>query len=307
LPYHPGVPPLLSAASLRVDVSGTPTVDGLGMSSTGERILVLGAPAALFEAAAGLRRPSRGEIRVEGMAAVDAVRARVSAPAPLDPPMPPRWTARQYVVWSARLAGHARAQASELAAEAHARTRLESVADRRLGVAALAARRATVVAAALATGATTLLIEDPTAGLPSGSALAFSRVLARALADRRTAFFAGRMRLESPIALGADEAIVIAGNQVAAQGAPAELAAAERSFALRVTGDTAAFARAVVEQGARLLTAAPGEAPAGAPDAATTGRVSVELGPLGTRDLLRIARAANATVLELRPISGAFA
>ena len=308
---------LLHASSLRIDVSGTPALDGLTMTSTGDRVLVLGAPEALFEASAGLRLAARGELLVEGRSPLDAVRARVAAGAPLDPPMPPRWTPRQYVVWSARAAGHGRAQARELAAEALARTKVESVADTRLGAAALAARRATVIAAALATGATTLLIEDPLTGLPAETAPAFARVLARACADRRTAFFAGRVPLESPIALDADEAIVIAGSRVAAQGAPAELAADERSFSLRVVGDVESFARAVVGHGARVLSglslSEPGAAqqagPASAPPrpAGRVGQVSIALGPLRTRDLLRIASDSNATVLELRPISSAFA
>lgn len=308
---------LLQASSLRLDVAGTPDVgaggvDGLTLTTTGERVLVLGAPAALFEAAAGLRQPSRGEIRVEGMAPIDAVRAKIVAGAALDPPMPPTWTPRRYVEWSARLAGHGRAEARELAAEAIARTKLEPVADARLRLAALAARRATVIAAALATGATTLLLEDPLTGLPAETAPGFARVLARACVDRRTAFFAGRVPLESPIALDADEAIVLCGSRIAAQGAPAEIAADERSFSLRIVGDVGAFARAVAERGARLLSPVPA-LDAALPGGGATrplegvGYLSVDLGPLRTGDLLRIAGDSNATVLDLRPISGAFA
>src|SRR5580704_12086212 len=58
LAYHRRVPapsPLLAASSLRVDVGGSPAVDGLTLATTGDRVLVLGAARALFEAAAGLR------------------------------------------------------------------------------------------------------------------------------------------------------------------------------------------------------------------------------------------------------------
>jgi ABC-2 type transport system ATP-binding protein len=285
---------LLSTSVVRIDEAGVPAVDGLTLASTGDRVLVLGAPSALFAAAAGQRPASRGDVRVEGALPLDAARRRIVASAPLDPPLPPRWTARQYVTWSARIAGHGRSQAGELAAEALARTRVEAVADARLGQAALAARRATVIAAALATGATTLLLEDPLSGLPPESATAFARVVVRACADRRTATFAGRVPLESPLALEADEAIVVAWSRVAAQGAPGEIAAAERSFAVRVIGDVEAFARAVEQRGGRILSD-------------RVGQMSVALGPLGTRDLVRIAGDTNATVLELRPISVAFA
>jgi ABC-type multidrug transport system ATPase subunit len=298
--YHRGVPALISCSSLRVDDGGAPAVDGLTFATTGERVLVLGAATALFEAAAGLRPAARGEIRIEGMAPVEAVRRRVAAGAPLDPRMPPKWSPRQYVTWSARIAGHGRAQARELAEEALARTRVESVASGRLGTAGVTARRATVLAAALASGATTLLLQDPLAALPAESVSAFARVVARACADRKVVVFAGRLPLESPLALEADEAIVVAGSAVAARGAPGEIAAAARSFWVRVVGDVEAFARAVEERGARV-------SPAAGPDRARVGNLSVELGPLGATDLVRIATDARVTVLELRPISAAFA
>ncbi len=292
--------PLLATADLRIDERGAPAVDGLTLVTSGERVLILGAAPAFFAAAAGVRAAARGSLRVEGLAPIEAVRGRIAAGAPLDPPMPPRWTPKQYVTWSARLAGHARAVARELCAEALARTRVESVADAPLGAAGAAARRATVLAAALATGARTLLVEDPLVGLPAESAPAFARIVARACADRRLAVFAARVPLESPIALEADEAIVVAGSRVAAQGAPAEIAAAERSYWLRVTGDVEAFAQAVEARGARLIAA-----PRAAGD--RVGHMSIDLGPLGTADVVRIASDSRATVLELRPMSVAFA
>jgi ABC-2 type transport system ATP-binding protein len=292
------VDPLLAASSLRVDVHGVPAIDGLSLTSTGERVLVLGAAGALFEAAAGLRPAVRGALRIEGRLPLEAVRAGIAAGAPLDPPMPPRWTVRQYVTWSARLAGHPRAVARGLADDATRRMVLGATTRAKLGTAATSVRRATVLAAALATGATTLLIEDPIAGLPADAAPQFARTLVRAVADRRTIFFGGRMRLESPVALAADEAIVVFGSHVAAQGAPAEIAAADRAFALRVAGDVRAFAEAVKASGGRLREGIGGTPPS---------RVSVDLGPLATRDLLRIAEESKAVVLELRPISLAFA
>jgi ABC-type multidrug transport system ATPase subunit len=292
------VDPLLAATSLRVDVHGVPVIDGLSVTSTGEHVLVLGAAGALFEAAAGLRSAARGVLRIEGRVPIDAVRAGVTAGAPLDPPMPPRWTVSEYVTWSARLAGHSRAVAKGLAGDALSRMALGTVSRAKLGKAVTSVRRATVLAAALATGATTLLVEDPITGLQPESAPQFTRAMVRALAERRTLFFAGRLPLESPVALAADEAIVLFGSHVAAQGAPAEIAAAEHAFSLRVVGDIRAFTDAMKAEGARVLDGADGE---------PSSRVRVDLGPLATRDLLRIAAASKAVVLELRPIALAFA
>jgi len=292
------VHPLLAASSLRVDVAGVPAIDGLTVETTGDRVLVLGAARALFEAAAGLRGTARGSLRIDGAPAVEACRSGLATGAPLDPPMPPGWTVAQYVTWSARLAGRGRAEARAMAADAIARMQLAAVAGHRLRGAARAVRRGTAVAAALATGAPALLVDDPLSGLPDDTARAFARVLDRALADRRAVVFAGRLPLESPLALGADEAIVVDGSRVVARGAPAEIAAAERSYALRVLGDVDAFVRAVRARGGRA------EPTEGAPPPV---HVRVELEALAPRDLLGLAAEAGAVVLELRPLARSFA
>ncbi len=289
---------LLAATSLRVDTWGVPAVDGLSFATTGERLLVLGAARALFEAAAGLRGIAHGELRVEGSGPAAAAREGKAACAPLDPPLPPKWTVAQYATWSARLAGHARSAAASLANDALERMQLAPMARTKLAAAAPAVRRGAVLAAALATGASTILIDDPTPGLADEAVRPLARVLARALADRRSAIFAARIALDSPLALAADEALVIEGSRVVAQGAPAEIAAAEKTLVVRVYGDAVAFARAVEEAGGRA------DVTAGAPSPA---HVQVHLGSLDARDLLRIATDSSAVVVELRPLSRSFA
>jgi ABC-type multidrug transport system ATPase subunit len=289
---------LIATSSLRVDVGGVPVFDGLSLASTGDWVLVLGAARALFEAAAGLRSIERGEIRVEGLEPLQAVRAGTVASAPLDPPLPLRWTPFQYIEWSTRLAGRSRDVVTSAVVDAIERLALMPFARVKLAKSSLPVRRATVLAAALATGASTLLVEDPCVDLPPEVTRPFARMVARALAERRTAFFASRIPLESPLGLAAEEAIVVDGTRVAIQGAPAQIASSERVFALRVSGDVRAFATAVAAGGARLLT--PAEHPMEA-------HMSLDLGPLGTKDVLRIALECSAVVLELRPLARAFA
>jgi ABC-2 type transport system ATP-binding protein len=291
--------PLLAASAARVDVGGAPALDGLSLATTGERVLVLGAARALFEAAAGQRPVSRGTLRVEGLEPLAAVRQNVVASVPLDPPMPPAWTVEAYVTWSARLAGHSRREATERAGDALELVQGASSARAKLKGATLALRRATVLAAALATGAATLLVEDPGAGLPDEAARLLVRRVARALAGRRAVVFAGRLALESPLSLAADEALVLEGSEVAAQGAPAEVAASDGLLSLRVEGDAAAFARAVEGRG--------GHARVGPGALGPSARVEVRLGPLSTRDLLEIATGTQALIVELCPVARAFA
>jgi ABC-2 type transport system ATP-binding protein len=142
--------PLLEASAVRIDIDGASVVDGLSFASDGALILVQGAPRALFEAVCGIRSVARGTLRVLGQAPGRA------AGAPLDPPIPAAWTARDYVLWSARLAGNKEAkEATERAMQALG---LLAVARTRLGKLARVVRRAVVVASALATGAEVLVL-----------------------------------------------------------------------------------------------------------------------------------------------------
>jgi len=284
---------LLEAKDARIDVDGAPAIDALTLATTGDQVLVLGAARALFEAASGMRKVAHGELRVLGEAAEASLRSGAVAGAPLDPPLPPRWTPRDYVTWSARLVGFARKDAAASAGEAIEKLSMGASADAPLARAPLLLRRATVVAAALATGARAIMLDDPLVGLPDEQARTLARLVTHALEERAWAVFAGRMPLTSPFAMHADEALVLAGGHVAGQGAPAELAARERAYALRVQGETAAFARRALERGARV--------------GGTSSRMTVELGELSTRDLLAIALESNAVVLELVPLAGAFA
>ena len=286
------MPPLLEADRVRVDVHGAPAVDGLSLATEGDHVLVIGTPRALFEAASGVRAIARGELRVAGTGAVEALRTRTIAGAPLDLPLPPRWSPREYAIWSARLVGHARGVAASLAGEALERMKMASVIDAPLGKATPLVRRATAIAAAIATGAEILLLDDPLAGLPEEQARALARIVARALDDRRWIVFAPRVPLASPLALNADEAIVISGAQVVGQGPPAELAARERAYAVRVHGETAAFARKIIERGGTV--------------GGTAAEMIVDLGELSTGELVRMAQDANAVIVELFPLAASF-
>jgi ABC-type multidrug transport system ATPase subunit len=292
------MPSLIACSSVRIDVDGVPAIDGLSFASTGDSVLVLGSARALFEAAGGLRPIERGEIQVGGLRPWQAIRAGFVAAAPLDPPLPLRWSPLQYVTWSARLAGHPGKVATSAAADAIERFALVAFARAKLGKSSLAARRATVVAAAYVTGATALIVEDPCAGMSPEVAGPFARIVVRALAGRRAIWFASRVALESPLGLAADEAILLEGSRVAIQGAPAQIASNTHAFSLRVAGEVRAFATAMASAGARPLAPSDPSMPA---------HMSLDLGPLGTRDVLQIALDCGAVILELRPLAGSFA
>jgi ABC-2 type transport system ATP-binding protein len=222
------------------------------------------------------------------------VRSGGAAGAPLDPALPPKWTAREYVTWSARIGGSTKKDARSLADQAIERMQMKAVADVPLAASSTETRRATSIAAALATGAQTVLLEEPTRGLADDVARNFARVLIRALEGCGWAVFAAHVPLASPLAMDADEAIVIAGDLVVAQGAPAELATRERAYAVRVLGRADDFSKLAASRGARV--------------SGQGAELTIDLGEsLAVSDLLRAAQDAQATILELRPLAHAFA
>jgi ABC-type Na+ transport system ATPase subunit NatA len=291
--------PLLATSDLRIDVHGVAAIDGLTLETEHDRVVVIGGPRALFEASGGIVRPSRGSITIQGVPAVRALASGAVAAAPLDPPLPPRWTPLAYASWSARLAGFSRGEATVRGEAAIERLGLRPHVTAILGGATPAIRRATSIAAAFATGARVIALEDPSPSLEDDAASALLRVVANALEGRAWILFAARAPLSSPLVGAAGEAIVLAGSTVAERGAPTVLATRARRYAVDAQGQGEALARAVAARGlvVESLVAVPGAA-----------RFIVELPEGGTTgDLFACAAEVGAVVVDLRPIARAFA
>ena len=286
--------PLLEIEDLRVDVDGVPACDGLTLQTRGERVLVLGAPRVVFEATCGLRPVMRGRLHVRGLAAEAAVRGAILAGAPLDPPLPPKWTALEYITWSARLAGRSSSDARSLAKEAVALVALGPVAGATFERMPPHARRGVVVAAALATGASTIVLEDPLAGLPEEIAQTLAKIIVEALAERMWVVFGPRLSLTSPLAMRADEALMVSSSRLDAQGAPAEIAAQGRRYVARIhsTGPLEALGTRLSERGAKMEIQG--------------AQVLLDLGSsMTTADLLGLCAELDATVVEMVPLARA--
>lgn len=280
------------AEDVRVDIDDVPVCDGLTFRSHGEHVLVLGAPRAFFEAVTGLTPVVRGTIHVRGMAAAEAAQRGILAGVPLDPPLPPDWTPAEYVRQSARLAGLSRAEAREGAAEAIAKLQLGAMANVSCSRLVLHARRATVVAAALATGAAVIALEDPLGGLADDVVATYGKLLEGALADRAWMVFGPRVPLTSALALDADEAILATAVRVDGQGPPATLAATQRRFVGRAIGDVAALAPQLSARGGSVEICGV--------------HVVFDLGPsLTTGELLAMCAALDVAIVELLPVARA--
>ncbi len=285
---------LLEIEDLRVDVDGKPACDGLTLQTRGERVLLLGAPRVVFEATCGLRPVMRGRLHVRGLTAEAAVRSGTLAAAPLDPALPPKWTALEYVTWSSRLAGHSSRDARLLAKEALAVAQLGAVAGSTFERMPPDARRGVVLAAALATGASAIVLEDPLAGLPEEVAHALAKIIVQALTERSWVVFGARLSLTSPLAMSADEALMVSSSQLDAQGPPAEIAAQGRRFVARIhsSGSLEALGARLSERGATLDVRG--------------AQVLLDLGSsMTTADLLGVCAELDATVVEMVPVARA--
>ncbi len=287
---------VLVADSVRIDAQGTPVIERLTVTTTGTNIVVLGAPNVLFETCAGTHDVTSGTLEVSGMAPRDGVRGGWIASAPADVTLPPRWTILELARESARMAGHPRRDGNARAFAALHALQLDTLGGMRLGVAEPAVRRAAVLAAALATGAETLLVCDFTVGLPDGAARSLARLFVAACQPaRRWVLFAGQLSLSSPLGLHADEALVFTGGRLVHSGSPAEIATRDRTYSLRIAGDgAAAFATLLRERGAQI---------SGDPEARALTVTLPEA--LSTLEMITMAQAGNVVVVELLPVSDA--
>jgi ABC-type taurine transport system ATPase subunit len=284
--------PILFAEDLRVDVDGVPACDGITLRTATDHALVLGAPRALFEATCGLRPVVRGALRVLGRPASVAGREGLVAGAALDPPLPPKWTVRDYVIWSSRLAGHTKRDARKLADDAIARVQLGALAKSTLDRLIPHARRGVVLAGALATDAPVIAIEDPLATLPEEIARTWARILVHALEESSWLVFAARVSLTSPLAMSAEEALIVSSSRLEAQGPPAEIAAKDRRFVARIHGPLEALGARLTERGASMDVQG--------------AQVVLDLGEsLTTAELLGLCAEVEATVVEMVPVARA--
>ncbi len=285
--------PVLVADNVRIDSGGAPVVEQLTVKTAGANVVVLGAPGVLFQSCAGLLDVTSGTLRIAGRSPRDGVRAGAIASAPSDGAFPARWTVQQLAHESARLAGHSKRETKHLAMAAIRALQLDALGRTRLGVAEPAVRRAAVLAAALATGAETIIVSDFTKGLPDGAARSLARLFVAACAKRRWILFAGQLSLSSPLGLHADEALLFAGARLVSAGPPAEIATRDRTYSLRTSGDAATFATQLRELGVVV-------------EGADAHALTVTLPEaLSTLELVTMARASKVVVLELLPVSGA--
>jgi ABC-type cobalamin/Fe3+-siderophores transport system ATPase subunit len=175
----------LAAEQARIDLAGRPLLSGLSLSSSAERLALLGDWSALFRLLSAEATLAAGSVRVAGLPVPAAVRSGQVGLMQLDPQLPAGFSGEQLLGMSAELAGQSPKAALESARALLERLQLRALATRRIGHLPSAERRALLVAHALLTDPLVLCLEQPLANLDSSAEQLLLAVIERAASGRR--------------------------------------------------------------------------------------------------------------------------
>jgi len=286
-------PPLIVARDLRIDVDGAVALEATSFETRGGSVAIVGDGYGLLRAIAGNSPIRSGSLTVIGL---DVGRREQLGPAtigmaPLDPPLPARWTAEEYLVWGARLAGVGRVSARESATATLAELGLDKLARSELASLTPADRRVLVLAQAVVTRPAILVAAAPLSGLSGQDAGYVAAVLAAATQDRRwivslSNLYAGSE--ENVLAARADELLVFASGRLVRQGKLQKIEEGTVGYTLMLRSRVAEFRDALQARGVEL---------SGGPQ-----RFFVELpADMKAQDLVALSAEVGAPLVELVP------
>jgi predicted ABC-type transport system involved in lysophospholipase L1 biosynthesis ATPase subunit len=286
-------PPLVLARDLRVDVDGAVVLDHVSFESRGQTLAVWGDTYAIEGALAGRARVRSGSLTLGGrpLHGDGAWPPSAIGVALCDPPLPPRWSVRDYLRAGARLAGLTQREARTAGERALAELGLRSLAKTALGELPPSERRAVVIAQATLSQPFLLVAVAPLGGLSGEPAVYVAAVLTAATRERNWIVTVRDLHPASPehtVASAAADVIGFVGGKLAHHGKLLGNAPGTVGYTLVVHGEVQALRDALSARGVSL---------AGGPL-----RYFVELGPsLGPSEVLALAHAVNAPIVELVP------
>lgn len=242
---------LLAAVGLRVAIDDVIATERFDLSTTGDRLLLVGDVSPLMALLLGMptkqledeERPpvgwariASGSLAVLGLDVTNGAYAAETGMAPLDPPLPPDWSAADYVTWSARLSTLGKTSASR-AVEALERVGLAKAGKRSTASLAIPERRALVLAAAYVSSPKVLIAEAPLRGLDANGS-AFVLAALGSVTDGRSAIVSSdRLVAGSPemfIAKQASDVAYFARGELLTKGTPPIVFGAGRLYGLTV-------------------------------------------------------------------------
>jgi ABC-2 type transport system ATP-binding protein len=284
---------LIAAHDLRIDVGGAIAIERTTFASRGGSVALLGDEHGILSAIAGAAEIRAGTLSILGIEVGDGahLRSNLVGIAPLDPPLPPRWTALEYLVWGSRLAGADRTTAGRDAAAALADFGLGPVSGQKVESLSLTERRVLVLAQAVIARPAVLVAPAPLSGLGGREAAYVASAWTTASRGRRWIVSLSNLYLgsaESVLAQSADDVLLFASGRLVRQGKLDRLESGAIGYTITVRSKIDELRAALRERGIDLT---------GGPQ-----RFFVELPrEMKAQDLLTLSADIGAPIVELVP------
>jgi ABC-2 type transport system ATP-binding protein len=285
--------PLVAAHDLRIDVGGAIAIERATFVSSGHSVALLGDEHGILSAVAGSAAIRAGTLAILDTEIGDGghLRSNLVGLAALDPPLPPRWSAREYLMWGARLAGADRASAARDADAALTEFGLDSAAAQKLESLSLIERRVLVLAQAVIARPAVLVSSGPLSGLGGREASYVASAWASASRGRRWIVSLSNLYLgsaESTLAQTADDLLLCASGRLVRQGRLDRIESGAVGYTVTVRSKVEELRAALRARGVDL---------AGGPE-----RFFVELPrEMKAQDLLALSLDVGAPIVELVP------
>ena len=285
--------PLVAAQDLRIDVGGAIAIERATFASRGGSVALVGDEHGILAAIAGAAEIRAGTLAVLGTEVGDGAHLRSNAVgiAALDPPLPPHWTAREYLVWGARLSGFDRTTAGRNADAALAEFSLEGSHGQKLESLSLTERRVLVLAQAVIAKPAVLVASGPLSGLGGREAAYVASAWTAASRGRQWIVSLSNLYLgsaESALAQSADDLLLFASGRLVRQGKLDRLENGAVGYTITVRSKVDELKAALRDRGVDL---------AGGPQ-----RFFVELPrAMKAQDLLALSVEVGAAIVELVP------
>jgi ABC-2 type transport system ATP-binding protein len=285
--------PLLAAHDLRIDLGGAIAIERASFTSHGNAIALLGDEHGILSALAGAAHIRAGSLSIVGTDVGDGAHLRSNQVgiAPLDPPLPPQWTPRDYLIWGSRLAGADRNTAGRDAAAALAEFGLEAVAGQKLESLALTERRVLVLAQAVIAKPAVLVAPAPLSGLGGREAAFVAGAWTAASRGRKWIVSLSNLYLgsaESVLAQAADDVLLFSSGRLVRQGKLDRIENGAVGYTITVRSKIDELRTALRARGIELTGGPP--------------RFFVELPKeMKAQDLLALSAEIGAPIVELVP------
>lgn len=286
-------PPLLAADDLRIDVGDAVALERASFATRGGSVALLGDEHGILSALAGAAKIRAGHLAVLGIDVANGAHLGSNrvAIAALDPPIPPRWTALEYMTWGARLAGADRTTAGRDAKALLVEFGLESAASQIVESLPLIERRVLVLAQAVIAKPEVIVATAPLSGLGGREAAYVASAWAHASRGRKWIVSVSNLYLgsaESALAQSADDLLLFASGSLVRQGKLDRLESGAVGYTVTVRSKVNELRAALLARGVELT---------GGPS-----RFFVELPrEMKAQDLLSLSADVGAPIIELVP------